>query len=76
MTYVFKGYVKIVETYAMKFNVLILKRLQIMVFLVNTRYIHIQNVVLNNTVTKLVNILTKRFISVSESYKLPNSPSV
>ena len=26
MTYVFKGYVKIVETYAMKFNVLILKK--------------------------------------------------
>ena len=32
MTYVFKGHVKIVKIYMVKFNVSILKRLKIMVF--------------------------------------------
>ena len=45
-----------------KFIVSILKRLKTMVFLVNTKYIHKYNVILNQTVTKLVTILTKYFL--------------
>ena len=63
MTYAFKGHVKIIEIYMVKFNVAILKRLRIMVFLVNIKYIHKYNVILNKTVTKLVTILTKCFFS-------------
>ena len=36
----------------------------------NATYIHIFNVILNNTVTKLVTISTKSFFSISEPYKL------
>ena len=71
MTYAFKGHVKIIEIYMVKFNVAILKRLRIMVFLVNIKYIHKYNVILNKTVTKLVTILTKCFFFISEPYKLP-----
>ena len=71
MTYVFKGHVKIVKICMMKFNVLILKRLKIMFFLVNTKYIHKYNVILNKAVTKLVTILTKCFFFISAPYKLP-----
>ena len=70
MTHV-KGYVKIVKIYMVQFNVSILKRLKIMGFLANTKYIHRCNVILNKTVTKLVTILTKCFFSISEPYKLP-----
>ena len=38
--------------------------------MVNTNYIHIYNVILNNTVTQLFTILTKYFLSISEPYKL------
>ena len=71
MTYVFKGHVKIVKIYMVKFNVSILKKALNNGFLVNTKYIHICNVNLNNTVTKLVIILIKCFFPVSEPYKLP-----
>ena len=59
MTYAFKGHVKIVIIYMVKFNVSILK------------YIHKYNVILNKTVTKLATISTKCFFSISEPYKLP-----
>ena len=45
--------------YVVKFNVLILNRLKVMVFVVNTEYILKCNVIFNKTVTKLVSILTK-----------------
>ena len=61
MTYIFKGDVKIVKIYMVKFNVSILNRLKIMVLFVNTRYIHRHNVVFNKTLTKLVTNLTKCF---------------
>ena len=61
ITYHFKGHVKIVETYIVKFNVSILNRLKMMGFFVNAKYIHKCNVILNETVTKLLNILTKCF---------------
>ena len=70
MTYVFKGDVKIVKIYMVKFNVSILKRPKIMAFLVITKYALIY-VILNKTVTKLVTIFTKCFFSISEPYKLP-----
>ena len=38
--------------------------------MVNTKYIHIYNVILNNAVTKLVTILTKCFFSMSEPSRL------
>ena len=44
---------------------------KIVVFFVNTKYIHKHNVIFNETVTKLVTILTKCFFSISEPYKLP-----
>ena len=56
ITYDFKGHVKSVEIYEVKFNVSILNRLKIMEF-----YIHKCNVILNETVTKLFTILTKCF---------------
>ena len=37
MRYIFKGYVKIVKVYMVKFNVSILNRLKIMGFFVNTK---------------------------------------
>ena len=70
-----KGHVKIIKLYTVKFNISILKRLKIMVFLVNTKYIHKYNVILNKTVTRLVTtlvtILTKCFFFMFEPYKLP-----
>ena len=51
LTYDFKGHVKIVEIYMVKFNVSIVNRLKIMGFFV----------ILNETVTKLFTILTKCF---------------
>ena len=51
ITYDFKGHVKIVEIYMVKFNVSIVNRLKIMGFFV----------ILNETVTKLFTILTKCF---------------
>ena len=61
ITYDFKGHVKIVEIYMVKFNVSILNRLKIMDFFVNAKYIHKCYVILNETVTKLFTILTKCF---------------
>ena len=67
MTYNFKGHIKIIKIYAVKFNVSILNR-----FFVNAKYIHKHNVTFNKTVTKLVTILTKCFFfPLSEPYKLP-----
>ena len=60
MTYIFKGQVKIIKIYMVKFDVSILNRLKIM-FFVNAKYINKHNVILNKTVTKLVTILTKCF---------------
>ena len=56
-----------------KFNVSILNRLKIMVFLVNAKYKNKHNVIFNESITKLVTILTKFFfhICISEPYKLP-----
>ena len=71
MTYDFKGHVKIVEIYMVKFNVSILNKFKIMGFLVNAKYIHKHNAILHKTVTKLFTILTKCFFSISEPYKLP-----
>ena len=56
ITYIFKGDVKIVKIYMVKFNVSV----------INAKYIHE-----HETVTKLINILTKCYFSVSEPYKLP-----
>ena len=56
----FKGHVKIVEIYMVKFNVSISNRLKIMGFFVNAKYIH-KHVISNQTVTKLFTILTKCF---------------
>ena len=61
MTYDFKGHVKIDEIYMVKFNVSISNSLQIMGFIVNSKYIHKNNVISNKTVTKLFTILTKCF---------------
>ena len=58
ITYDFKGHVKIVEIYMVKFNVSILNRLKIMGFSVNAKYIN-KHVISNKTVTKLFTILTK-----------------
>ena len=69
MTY--KGDVKIVKIYMVKFNVSILNRLKIMGFFVNTKYVHKHDVIFNKTVTKFVTILIKCFFSICEPYKLP-----
>ena len=62
MTYVFKGYVKIVKIYMVNINVSILNRLKIMCFFfANSKCIHKHNVIFNKTTTKLVTILTKYF---------------
>ena len=61
MTYIYRGDVKIVKIYMVKFDVSILDRLKIMGFFVNTKYIHKNNVIFNKTVTELVTILTKCF---------------
>ena len=58
MMHFFKGQVKIVNICMVKFNVSILNSLTIMLFFVNTKYIHKHNVLFNKTVTKLVTILT------------------
>ena len=71
MMYIFKGDVKVIKIYMVKFSVSILNRLKIMGFFVNTKYIHKHNVIFNKTVTKLVTILTKCFFSISEPYMLP-----
>ena len=72
MMYFFKEHVKVVKIYMVKFNVSTLKRLKIMLFLSNTKYIHKCNIILDKTVTKIVTILTKCFsFSKSEPYKLP-----
>ena len=63
-TYVFKGHVKIVKIYMVKFNVSILKRLKIMGFFVNTKQMHKHNAIFNKTVTKIVTILTKCFFHI------------
>ena len=60
MTYVFKGHVKIVKIYMVKFNVSILDRLKF----ANSKCIHKPNVIFNKTVTKLVTILTKCFFHI------------
>ena len=39
MTFGFRGHIKVVEIYMVKFNVSILNRLKIMRFFVNTKYI-------------------------------------
>ena len=64
MTYDFKGHVKIVETYMVKFNVSILNRLKIMGFIVKSKYMHKYIVTLNKTVTKLFTILTNFFFHI------------
>ena len=51
-TYVFKGHVKIIKKYMVKFNILILNRLKIMVFFINTKKMHKHNIIFNNMVTK------------------------
>ena len=61
-TYVFKGHVKIVKIYMVKFNGSMLNRLKIMFFFVNTEQMHKHNVIFNKTVTKIVTILTKCFL--------------
>ena len=61
MTCIFKGDVKIIKIYMVKFNVSVLNRLKIIGFFVNTKYIHKHNVIFNITVTKLVTIWTKCF---------------
>ena len=59
--YVFKEHVKIIKTCMVKFNVLILSRLKIMGFFVNTKPMHKHNVIFNKTITKIVTVLTKCF---------------
>ena len=71
ITYDFKGHVEIVEIYMVKFNVSILNRLKIMGFFVKAKYIHICNVILNETETKLFNYFHKMLFSISEHCKLP-----
>ena len=63
VTYDFKGHVKIVEIYMVKFSVSILNKFKIMGFFVNAiiMYIHNHNAILHKTVTKLFSILTKCF---------------
>ena len=64
MTYIFKGHVKIVNIYMVKYNVSVLNRLKIMGFFISTKYIHKRNVIFNKTVAKLVTILTKCFFHI------------
>ena len=56
MTYAFKGHVKIIKIYIVKFSVSILNRLKIFV---NANYINKHSVIFNEAVTKLVTILAK-----------------
>ena len=53
MTYNFKGHVKIVEIYIVKFKVSVLNRLKLMGFFVNAKYIYKYNIILNKTETKI-----------------------
>ena len=71
VTYDFKGHVKILEIYMVKFNVSILNRLKIMGFFVNAKFLNKCNVILNETVTKLFTYFDKKLFSISEPYKLP-----
>ena len=64
MTYDFKGHVKIVEIYMVKFNVSILNRLKIMGFFVNATYIRKCNALLDKTVAKLFTLLKKCFFHI------------
>ena len=60
-TYVFKGRVKIVKIYMVKFNVSVLNRLKTMGFLqIQSKYKNIMSF-FNKTVTKIATILTKCF---------------
>ena len=59
MTYIFKGHIKIVKIYMVKFDVSMLNRLK--GFFVNTKHTDTHNVIFDKTVTKLVTILTKCF---------------
>ena len=61
--YVFKGHVKIVKIYMVKFNASMLNRLKIMFFFVNAKQMHKHNVIFNKTLTKIVTIFTKCFLS-------------
>ena len=47
------------------------KSLKYTCFFVNAKLIHKHNAIFDNTVTKLVTILTKCFFSISEPCKLP-----
>ena len=53
MTYNFKGHVKIVEIYIVKFKVSVLNRFKLMGFFVNAKYICKYNIILNKTETKI-----------------------
>ena len=70
---IIKVHVKLVEIYMVKLNGSNLNRLNIMGFFVNAKYIHKSNVILNKTVTKHFNILTKCFFPYLDpvSEKLP-----
>ena len=63
MTYIFKGHVKIVNIYMVKFNVSILNRLKIIGFFCKCKVYTKTYVIFNKTVTKLVTILTKWFFT-------------
>ena len=71
MTHVFKGHVRIIKIYMVKFIVSIINKLKIMFFFVNPKYINKHNVIFKKILTKLVTVLTKCFSSISEPYKLP-----
>ena len=61
MTYMFKVHAKIINIYMVKYNISTLCSRKIMGFFVNTKEIHIYNVIFSKTVTKLVTILAKCF---------------
>ena len=65
-----KGMSKSLKKYMVKFNVSIIIRLKIMVFFVNSKYIHKPNIILIK-LNKPATILTKCFFPISEPYKLP-----
>ena len=71
ITYIFKGHVKTVKIYKVKFNVSVLNRLKIMGFFVNTKHIHKHNVIFNKTVTCHYFDKMFFFYIISEPYKLP-----
>ena len=67
MTYVFKGCVKFVKIYMVKY--INIKKAKNNESFVNTKEIHKHNVIFNKTVTKLVTVLTKCFFP----YLIPTS---